>query len=184
MCMESRKVAMRNLLAGPQRSVASGRETACHCRRHRDLGSIPGLGRLPGGGHGNPLQYSCLGMPRNRGAWWAMVHRVTKSWTWLKWLSTHAQWRCRHREQTWGHSGGRRGWDELREQYGSIYITIRKTDSKWEFAVWHRQGSSVLCDHLEPWVGVGGEKGVQEGGDLCIPVADSCWCMTGNSTTL
>ena len=37
-----------------------------------DLGSIPGLGRSPGEGHGNPLQYSCLGNPMNRGAWWAV----------------------------------------------------------------------------------------------------------------
>ena len=39
-----------------------------------DLGSIPGLGRFPGGGHGNPLQYSCLANPMDRGAWWATVH--------------------------------------------------------------------------------------------------------------
>ena len=42
-------------------------------------GSIPGLRRCPGGGHGNPLQYSCLENPMNRGAWWAAVHRVTES---------------------------------------------------------------------------------------------------------
>ena len=47
----------------------------------RDTGSIPGSGRSPGGGHGNPLQYSCLENPMNRGAWWATVHRVTKSQT-------------------------------------------------------------------------------------------------------
>ena len=45
-----------------------------------DPGSIPPSRRSPGGGHGNPLQYSCLENPRDRGAWWAMVHRVTKSW--------------------------------------------------------------------------------------------------------
>ena len=45
----------------------------------RDLGSIPGLGRPPGEGHGNPLQYSCLENPKNRGAWQAMVHRVAES---------------------------------------------------------------------------------------------------------
>ena len=57
----------------------------------RDLGSIPGLGRSPGGGHGNPLQYSCLENPGIRGAWWATVHRVAKIWTGLKAFSTHAQ---------------------------------------------------------------------------------------------
>ena len=46
-----------------------------------DLGSIPGLERSPGEGNGNPLQYSCLENPMDRGAWWATVHRVAKSRT-------------------------------------------------------------------------------------------------------
>ena len=46
----------------------------------RDVGSISGSGRSPGGGHGNPLQYSCLENPMDRGAWRAIVHRVIKSW--------------------------------------------------------------------------------------------------------
>ena len=50
----------------------------------RDVGSIPGSGRSPRGGHGNPLQYSCLENPMARGAWWATVHRVVKSQTFLK----------------------------------------------------------------------------------------------------
>jgi len=45
----------------------------------RDSGSIPGLGRSPGEGNGNPLQYSCLENPWDRGAWWAAVHGVLKS---------------------------------------------------------------------------------------------------------
>jgi len=44
---------------------------------------IPGLGRSPGEGNGNPLQYSCLENPMDGGAWWATVHWVAKSWTWL-----------------------------------------------------------------------------------------------------
>ena len=56
----------------------------------RDKGLIPGLGRFPGGGHGDPLQYSWLENPMDRGAWWATVHRVAQSWTRLKQLSTHA----------------------------------------------------------------------------------------------
>ena len=48
-------------------------------RDMRDACSIPGLGRSPGGGHGNPLQYSCLENPMGRGAWWATVHRVAES---------------------------------------------------------------------------------------------------------
>ena len=44
-----------------------------------DMGSIPVLGRSPGGGNGNPLQYTCLENPMDRGAWWATVHRVARS---------------------------------------------------------------------------------------------------------
>ena len=56
----------------------------------RDEGSILGSWRSPRGWNGNPLQYSCLENPMDRGAWLATVHRVTKSWTWLKRLSTYA----------------------------------------------------------------------------------------------
>ena len=55
----------------------------------RDLGSIPGLGKSPEGGHGNPLQYSCLENSMDRGAWRAMTRRVTKGLTRLKLLSMH-----------------------------------------------------------------------------------------------
>ena len=54
----------------------------------RDAGSIPGLGRSPGEGNGNPLQYSCLENPMDGGAWWATVHGVAKSQIQLQWLST------------------------------------------------------------------------------------------------
>ena len=46
-----------------------------------DMGSIPGSGRCPGGENGNPLQCSCLGNPTDKGAWWAIVHGITKNWT-------------------------------------------------------------------------------------------------------
>ena len=46
-----------------------------------DVGSVPGLGRSPGVGNGNPLQYSCLENPMDSAAWWATVHGVAKSWT-------------------------------------------------------------------------------------------------------
>ena len=55
----------------------------------QDKGSIPGSGRSPGGGHGNPLQYSCLENPMDRAAWQATVHRVANSRTWLKQLRMH-----------------------------------------------------------------------------------------------
>ena len=54
-----------------------------------DSGSVPGSGRSPGGGHGSPLQYSCLEKSMDRVAWWATVHRVSKSQSRLKQLSTH-----------------------------------------------------------------------------------------------
>ena len=47
-------------------------------------GSVPGLGRSPGGGNGNPFQYSCLENLMDRGVWWATVHGVAKSLTWLR----------------------------------------------------------------------------------------------------
>ena len=50
----------------------------------RDTGAVPGSGRSPGGGHGNPLQYSWLANPMVRGPCWATVHRVAQSWTQLK----------------------------------------------------------------------------------------------------
>ena len=46
-----------------------------------DSGSIPGSGRSPGRGHGNPPQYSSLGNPVDRGAWWALIHGIEKNWT-------------------------------------------------------------------------------------------------------
>ena len=53
----------------------------------RDISLIPGSQRFPGGGHGNPLQYSCLENHMDRRAWWATVHRITQSQTWLKQFS-------------------------------------------------------------------------------------------------
>ena len=61
--------------------ATSGKESASNAGHIREVGLIPGLGRSPGEGHGNPLQYSCLGNPVDRGVWWATVHRVTKSQT-------------------------------------------------------------------------------------------------------
>ena len=49
-----------------------------------------------------------------------------------------------------------------------------KIDSQWEFAVWLRELKLLLCDNLEGWDGVGGQREVQEGGDICIPMADLC----------
>ena len=60
---------------------SGGSEVKASARNVGDPGLIPGLGRSPGDGNGNPLQYSCLENPMDRGAWWATVHGVAKSWT-------------------------------------------------------------------------------------------------------
>ena len=67
------------------------KESACNMG---DLGSVPGLGRSPGGGHGNPIQYSCLENPKDRRAWPAIVHGVTESQTRLKRLSSSSWVTC------------------------------------------------------------------------------------------
>ena len=63
---------------------ASGKESTCNAGDIRDKGLIPGLGRFPGGRHGNPLQYSCMENPMDSRAWRATVHSVKKSQTQLK----------------------------------------------------------------------------------------------------
>ena len=68
---------------------SSCKESTCNAGEAGNEGLIPGSGKSPEGGNGNPLQYSCLENLMDRGAWWATVHGVKKSWTWLKWLRTH-----------------------------------------------------------------------------------------------
>ena len=65
------------------RGFPGGSEVKASACNAGDLGSIPGSGRSPGEGNGNPLQYSCLGNPMDREAWWPTVHGVAKSWTLL-----------------------------------------------------------------------------------------------------
>ena len=82
---------------------SDGKASVCNAG---DPGSIPGLGRSPGEENGSPLQDYCLENLMDGGAWWAIVHRVTKSWTWLKQLNmhphththTHAEF---YQRQTW-----------------------------------------------------------------------------------
>ena len=70
---------------------ATGKEPACQWRLDvRDVDSIPGSGRSSGGGHGNPLQYSFLESPLDKGGWQATVYMVAQSQTQLKWLSMHS----------------------------------------------------------------------------------------------
>ena len=78
-----------NMEVGLPRQISS-KESANSAGDPGDLGSIPGSGRFPGGGHGSTLQYSCRENPMDKGAWHAIVHGVSKSQTRLKQLNTHA----------------------------------------------------------------------------------------------
>ena len=67
------------LICGGFPDGSVGKESTCSAGDTGDMGSIPGLRRSLGGGNGNPLQYSCLENPMDRGAWWAIVHGVAKN---------------------------------------------------------------------------------------------------------
>ena len=103
-------------------------------------------------------------------------------------LSVVHQWRCRHREQTCAYGGDGEGED------GTIWeskhcndntLSYVKLDSQWKFAVWHRElKSRGLWQLLRVgWDGVDG-RDVQQGGDICIPMAGSCWYMAETNTIL
>ena len=84
----------------------SHKELAWNAVATGDTGSIPGWGKCPGGGHGHPLQFSCLENPVDKGAWQATVYSVPQSRTWLKWLSTNAVFTYKCSAQfcwRWGH---------------------------------------------------------------------------------
>ena len=86
------------------------------------------------------------------------------------------QWKRRCREQTCWLRQGRRGRDEWREQPGNVLTTACEIDSQGEFAVWVRELKQVLYDKLEGWAGLRSGREVQQGGDICLLMADSCWC--------
>ena len=92
----------------------------------------------------------------------------------LKNLFTRQQWRNRHREQTYRH--GERGGEGEMDGKSNMesYITICKLDSQQESAVWLRKLKQGLCINLEGWDGERDGREVQKGGDICIPMADSC----------
>ena len=87
-------------------------------------------------------------------------------------LFTGQQWR--NREQTYGHGEKRAEGEMYGKSNMETYITICKIDSQWKFPVWLRKLKQGLCINLEGWDGEGDEREVQKGGDICIPMADSC----------
>ena len=79
-----------NQITGTSPGGSAGKESA---RNAGDLGSIPGSGRSPEGGHGKSLQYSCLENPRDRGTWRAIVQGMAKSWTRLNQQHAGTLWK-------------------------------------------------------------------------------------------
>ena len=109
----------------------------------RDVSSTPGLGRTPGEGNGNPLQYACLENPMDRRVWRAMVHRVVKSWTWLKWFSIHTLWCCL--EKTPESPLGSKEFKPVNPKRNQLWVFTGRTDAEAESPVlWPHDAKSQL----------------------------------------
>ena len=102
----------------------------------------------------------------------------------LKHLFTGQQWRNRHGEYTYGHGEREEGGEMYWKSNMDAYITVCKIDSQWKFAVWFWKLSQRLPINLEGWGREGDGRKFQKGGDICIPMADSCWGLTGDSKVL
>ena len=131
----------------------------------RDISSIPGLGRSPGKGNGNPLQYSCLENPKDRGARWATVHVVANSQIQLKWLSMHAPvWGTEELTRQGKKKKKRPRSKKIRwpgdEQGIWSYISLRKY-APWGLAdkTWSPDSAKEHCFGLGPSMAVPGRKG-------------------------
>ena len=111
-----------------------------------DLSSIPGSGRCPGGGNGNPLQYSCLGNLLDRGAWWATVHGVTKEWyTTLQWNNNSKT--CSNNETTADTATrvGVTAWLSWRLSIVSSFVSIHLLRRPNRWVEWWYCGSQHSC---------------------------------------
>ena len=119
-----------------------------------------------GEGNGNPLQYSRLEGPMDGGAWWATVHGVAKSWTWLSdFTFTFMLWR--------------RKWQPTQ---CSCLENPRDGGAWWaaDSGVAQSQTRLKRLSSSRGWDGEGDGREVQKGGHICIPVADSFWGLTEN----
>ena len=110
----------------------SDKESTCNAGDARDMGLIPGLGRSPGGGHGNPQQYSCLENPMDRGAWQLIVHGVAKSCTWLKRISSSSRQQAGNIQLRVKHY-----MDWIEAKYSHISIKHKITGPKWSHFAKH-----------------------------------------------
>ena len=112
-----------------------------------DVGLIPVWGRSPGGGNGNPRQYSCLGNPMDRGAWWATVHGVTKSLTQLKLLCTLACTSC-HRRPPWKQRWFQ-GETKTKEESGCSILSCKCPPGQRNFQLRLSKSLPYPCHHGE-----------------------------------
>ena len=116
----------------------------------RDASSIPGLGRPPGGGHGNPPQYSCLENPMDRGAWRATVHGVTKNWTQLGVWAHSNILQCRTRRRGHGHQSNQ----------GSISNRLNRPETSKSTCIYTKNTIKslinilIVCQTLHPRAGM------------------------------
>ena len=109
---EKRKGSLPNSFLGFP-GGPSAKELACQCTRLRDTGLLPVTGRSPGGGHGNPLQNSCLENPMDRGAWQATAHRVTVAHDWSDLAHTQHALQYLYQSCAWDGSWDHLFWDKL-----------------------------------------------------------------------
>ena len=115
-------------------------------RRHRDLGSIPGSGRSPGKGNGNPLWYSCLGKPRDRGTWRNTVHGITESYM-TEQLHTHT-----HRLDNGSSSNLKKQNFHMTHQFHSWeYIKKKKKTTLIQKHNTHHVHSSIINKIAKMW---------------------------------
>ena len=166
----------------------------------RDTGSIPGLRRSLGGGHGDPLQYSCLENPMDRGAWCTTVHRVAKSQTWLRaWGFLLALWSkdhiCRNILSFVSCSGlfyltacglsRETNWFLTLKASVSVLGLARLLSSAW--AVENPQGEKYFCwwpnteKQGEPQGLLGGKIKEKRSGGNQLSMKNSCWSFTATS---
>ena len=117
-------------------------------------------------------------------AFWGITMLVGRYMEFRKTAPTilHAGQQRRHRckEETFGLSGRRWGWDGLREEHWNMYIATCKIDDQCKFNAWSRALKAGALGQPRGLNEGGGGRGVQDGGLTCIPMADSCWCMANS----
>ena len=135
---------------------SDGEKSACNSG---DTGSIPGSGRSSGGGHGNPLQYPRLENPMDRGAWWATVHTIAKSWTQLS---------DKHTFLCTCSLGPFHATLAKYQRLGSSEVTETSFSQFWRFEVWGQVASMVRFSVF--W---GSASPFKNNLSLCLPLEEN-----------